>query len=241
ERRDPAKSTLAAAKLLSALYQEFGDWYLAMAAYNSGSGRVRSAIRRTGSSNFWDLADSPNLPVETKNYVPKVLAALMLASNPSAHGFEVIADPMDVLPVTQVPLAKPASIQEIAQSFHINEQLLRHWNPELVNAITPPLRGGAPYMLRIAPHLTEMWDDVSMNLTYLDIKDVLMHKIRKGETLGSIASRYNINIKKLLNVNPGLRSGRLKVGSEVAVPTAYMTPKQRSSMTKRTQKSLRKS
>lgn len=231
ERRDPAKSTKAAAKLLSDLYREFGDWYLAMAAYNAGPGRVRSAMRKSGSNNFWAIADSPYLPVETKNYVPKVLAALMLASNPSGHGFEVVADPMDVLPVTQVELVKPVSIQEISQKFEINERLIRHWNPELVNAVTPPGRNGAPYKLRVAPHLVERWADVSMNLTYLDVKDMLMHKIRKGDTLASIATRYRVDLKRILNVNPGLKTGRLKIGTEVAVPTAYMTPKNRAEMT----------
>jgi membrane-bound lytic murein transglycosylase D len=222
ERRDPGKSTLAAARLLSDLYQEFGDWYLAMAAYNAGSGRVRSAIRKAKSSDFWVLADSPYLPVETKNYVPKVLAALMLSSHPSRHGFQVVGDPLDVLPASQVEVAKPAAIKEIADRFGIHERLLRHWNPELVNAITPPVNGGRVYKLRVAPHLVETWTDVSQKLAYLEVKDVLMHKIRKGDTLASIASRYRINIKNIMSVNPGLSSNRLKIGAEVAVPTALM-------------------
>ncbi len=227
ERRDPAKSTLAAARLLGDLYNEFGDWYLAMAAYNAGPGRVRSAIRKTGTSDFWSLADSPYLPVETKNYVPKVLAALTLASNPKGHGFEIVADPFDILPTTQVSVNQPASLQEIAQKLDISELLLRRWNPELVNSITPPSREGKPYALRVAPHMTEKWPDIAQNLEYLDVKDVLMHRIRRGETIRSIASRYKVDVKKIISMNPGLSPSRLKVGTQVAVPTVVSTPKPR--------------
>ena len=228
ERRDPAKSTMAAAKHLSDLYSEFGDWYLAMAAYKAGPGRVRSAIRQAKTNDFWKLADSPYLPVETKNYVPKVLAALTLASNPTGHGFEVVADPADLLPTTQVSITQPASIREIAQKLSVNEGLIRHWNPELVNAITPPLKGGKSYALRMAPHLIEKWPEIASTLDYVEVKDVLMHKIRRGETIASIANRYRVDVKKILSVNPGLSASRLKIGTEVAVPTTMAVPKSRS-------------
>ena len=231
ERRDPGKSTRAAANLLRDLYQEFGDWYLAMAAYNAGSGRVRTAIRRTNSKSFWDLANSPYLPVETKNYVPKVLAALMLASNPEAHGFEVVADPRDVIPVTQIALSKPVAIQEISEKLGVSEKQIRIWNPELVNAITPPSRNGGEYMLTVGPSLVEKWPEVSQNLTYLDVKDVLVHKVRKGDTISSIAARYKVGVKAILNVNPKLSTGRLKIGGEVSVPVASMSPARRAEQT----------
>lgn len=227
ERRDPAKSTLAAARLLGDLYSEFGDWYLAMAAYNAGPGRVRGAIRRAGSSDFWNLANSPYLPVETKNYVPKVLAALTLASNPKGHGFEIVADPSDILPTTQVVVDKPASLQEISQKLEISELMLRRWNPELVNSITPPAKQGKSYALRVAPHMAEKWPDIAQNLEYLDVKDVLMHRIRRGETIRSIASRYRVDVKKIISMNPGLSASRLKIGTEVAVPTAVAIPQPR--------------
>lgn len=234
ERRDPAKSTMAAAKHLGDLYNEFGDWYLAMAAYNAGPGRVRSAIRNAKTNDFWRLADSPYLPVETKNYVPKVLAALTLASNPGGHGFEVVADPADLLPTTLVSVNQPASIHEIAQRLSINESLIRHWNPELVNAITPPLKQGKAYALRVAPHLVEKWPEIAQNLDYVEVKDVLMHKIRRGETIASIANRYRVDVKKILSVNPGLSASRLKIGTEVAVPTSIAVPKSRSQRSSRT-------
>ncbi len=234
ERRDPGKSTQAAARLLRDLYHEFGDWYLAMAAYNAGPGRVRSAIRQTKSKDFWVLADSPYLPVETKNYVPKVLAALMLSSNPSSHGFNVVGDPLDVLPTNLISLDQPAAIQEIAQKLGIPERLLRHWNPELVNAITPPMRRGNPYRLKVPEKYVTQWKEVSETLSYVTVKDVLIHRIKKGDTLASIASRYRIDVKNIISFNPDLsiKSRRLKIGTDVAIPTTSIEVKHKSSDSK---------
>jgi membrane-bound lytic murein transglycosylase D len=229
ERRDPAKSTLAAAHLLRDLYEDFGDWYLAMAAYNAGAGRVRKAIRMTGTSDFWKLADSAYLPVETKNYVPQVLAALQLSSNPKGHGFDVVADPLDGIPVQAVPVKNPAHISEISSKLGIPEKLLRHWNPELINSIVPPQRrGGGPYQLRLTAELATKWNDVEKTLETVEVTDVLLHRIRRGETLGAIAARYRVDSKRILSINPGLRASRLKIGTEVAVPTTSIIQKGRS-------------
>jgi membrane-bound lytic murein transglycosylase D len=232
ERRDPAKSSNAAARLLRDLYAEFGDWYLAMAAYNAGPGRVRSAMRQTGSKDFWVLADSPYLPVETKNYVPKVLAALLLASNPSGHGFEVVGDPLDLMPVTTVPIEGATSIKELSESLGVGEKMLRHWNPELIAGITPPASASKPYLLRIAPQYVSRWEKVSQNIVYVDVKDVLVHRIRRGETLASIAAMYKVRVENIIKSNPGLSSKRLKIGRELAVPIAHVAqsiPKQKKS------------
>ena len=233
ERRDPAKSTLAAARHLRDLYEEFGDWYLAMAAYNAGPGRVRAAIRMTGSNDFWKLADSAYLPVETKNYVPQVLAALQLSSNPTGHGFDVIADPMDVMPVTTVTVKAPSQISEISAKLGIPEKLLRHWNPELVNAITPPVNKKFPgYTMRLTASLADKWSTIEQDLASVEVKDVLIHRIRAGETLSSIAARYRVDSKRIMSLNPGRRSSRLKVGTEVAVPTSMIIQKARSTKKK---------
>jgi membrane-bound lytic murein transglycosylase D len=229
ERRDPAKSTMAAARHLRDLYEEFGDWYLAMAAYNAGPGRVRNAMRMTGSNDFWKLADSAYLPVETKNYVPKVLAALQLASNPSGHGFEVTADPLDAMPVQTVNVKNPSEIHEIAARLAVPERLIRHWNPELINAITPPQRGSASgYPLRLSAALANKWADVESQLVAVEVKDVLVHRVRPGETIHQIAMRYRVDPKRILSLNPGLRASRVKVGTEVAVPVSMIIQKGRS-------------
>ncbi len=229
ERRDPAKSTIAAAHLLRDLYEDFGDWYLAMAAYNAGSGRVRTAMRMTGSSDFWKLADSAYLPVETKNYVPQVLAALQLSANPKGHGFDVVADPLNGMPVWTVAVKNPAQISEVSQKLGVPEKLLRHWNPELINAITPPQRkGNAPYEIRLTADLASKWDSIKDTLEIIEVKDVLLHRIRRGETLGAIAARYRVDTRTILSINPGLRASRLKIGTEVAVPATSIIQKGRS-------------
>jgi membrane-bound lytic murein transglycosylase D len=230
ERRDPAKSTMAAARHLRDLYEEFGDWYLAMAAYNAGPGRVRSAIRMTGTNDFWKLADSAYLPVETKNYVPKVLAALQLSANPAGHGFEVTADPLDVMPVTTVVVKNPADIREIAAKLGTPEKLIRHWNPELINAIVPPKNGNsAGYPLRLSAELTNKWAEVEPQLSTIEVKDVLVHRVRPGETIYQIATRYRVDPKRILSINPGLRASRIRTGTEVAVPVSMIMQKNRSS------------
>lgn len=230
ERRDPAKSTLAAARHLRDLYEEFGDWYLAMAAYNAGPGRVRSAMRRTGSDDFWALADSAYLPVETKNYVPKVLAALQLASNPARHGFAVTADPLDAMPVTTVPIKGAVELAAISARMGVPERLIRHWNPELINAITPPVTSASgPYPLRLSPVLADKWASVEPKLEFVDVKDVLYHRIRPGETLGAIASRYRVDKRSILSINPGLHPTRLRIGKDVAVPVTTFMPRGASS------------
>ena len=229
ERRDPAKSTLAAARHLRDLYQEFGDWYLAMAAYNAGPGRVRKAIRMTRTNDFWKLADSAYLPVETKNYVPKVLAALQLASNPSGHGFAVTADPLDVLPTTIVPVKVPSQLSEISLKLNIPEKLLRHWNPELINAITPPVRSNSDgYPLRLSATLISAWKSIEPSLEAIEVKDILVHRVRRGDTIGAIAARYKVDSKRILALNPTIRASRLKIGTEVAVPTTTIETKSRS-------------
>jgi membrane-bound lytic murein transglycosylase D len=229
ERRDPAKSTLAAARLLRDLYKDFGDWYLAMAAYNAGSGRVRTAIKMTGTNDFWKLADSAYLPVETKNYVPQVLAALQLSANPKGHGFDVVANPLDGMPVTTVQVKNPAHISEVAQKLGVQEKLLRHWNPELINSITPPQHNGSgPYPLRLTPVLAAKWMDVEETLEFVEVKDVLVHRIRPGDTIATIAARYRVDSKRIISLNPGLRASRLKIGTEVAVPTTTVIQKGRS-------------
>jgi len=226
ERRDPAKSTLAAARHLRDLYEDFGDWYLAMAAYNAGPGRVRKAIRMTNTNDFWKLADSAYLPVETKNYVPKVLAALQLASNPAKHGFAVLADPLDVLPTMTVDVKGPSQLSEIAQKLKISEKLLRHWNPELINAITPPVRSSSGgYPMRISANLRGEWTDVEPTLEVMEVKDILVHRIRPGDTIGGIAARYRVESRRILALNPNLKASRLKVGSDLAVPTSMIVPR----------------
>ena len=217
ERRDPVKSSIAAANLLKALYQEFGDWYLAMAAYNAGPGKVHRAIRAGGSKDFWVLAKNKKLPKETMSYVPKVLAAILLAAEPKAYGFNCQPNPVDDIPNTEVIVKRPVRLDELAKAFGIPTKVLRQWNPELIRDVTPPVRGGG-YPLRLTSAYANRFPEVERKLSLIEITDVQMHTVRKGDTLQRIARLYKVDVKKIQNLNPDLTPRSLKIGRQVAVP-----------------------
>lgn len=217
ERRDPVKSSIAAANLLKALYQEFGDWYLAMAAYNAGPGKVKSAIRAGGTKDFWSLAKSKHLPKETKSYVPKVLAAILLAAEPKAHGFDCQPNPLDVLPNTEVIVKRPVRLDELAQALGVSTKTLRLWNPELIRDVTPPVRKGG-YALRLASAYANKFPAIERQLSLIEITDIQMHTVRKGDTLQRIAKLYKVDVKKIETLNPDLTAKSLRIGKQVAVP-----------------------
>lgn len=220
ERRDPVKATIAAANFLKDLYGTFDDWYLAMAAYNAGPGRINRAIRRLKTRDFWKIAESRYIRSETKNYVPKMLAALQIASNPSKYGFIYKPSLYEYTPNATVTVKRPIRLDEIADALDIPKKYLRRWNPELIKGITPPLNrlGGHPYKLRIPQRYVEQFAAIKPTLAHLEIKDVKMHKIRRGETLSQIARRYKVSLKKLMRMNPKLRPKRLRPGKKIAIP-----------------------
>lgn len=216
ERRDPVKSSVAAASYLRDLYRDLGDWHLAMAAYNAGPGKVRRAIRATGSRDFWEIAKTKHLAKETKQYVPKMLAAVLLASNPRAHGFEYQQTASQDFPITTVRLPKPVQLAEVAANLNINLSVLQSWNPEITRNITPPRKDG--YELRLPIPLIHRFDQISGNLSEIQVTDVQMHKIRLGDTLSQIARLYKVSINQIKQFNPGLRPSALRPGREIAIP-----------------------
>jgi LysM repeat protein len=120
----------------------------------------------------------------------------------------------------------PSQLSEIAQKLKISEKLLRHWNPELINAITPPVRSSSGgYPMRISANLRGEWTDVEPTLEVMEVKDILVHRIRPGDTIGGIAARYRVESRRILALNPNLKASRLKVGSDLAVPTSMIVPR----------------
>ncbi len=220
ERRDPVKSTIAAARYLKDMYVKFGDWYLAMASYNAGPGKISRAIRKSGSRDFWKISQTSYIRAETKHYVPKVLAATILASNPQANGFDIKPDPMDETPTTYVSLTRPVKIDELALKLNVPSNMISRWNPELLRDITPPTNQskGETYQLRLPSELVQKFDEVQDELAFLDIKDVTLYKIKSGDNLTSIARKYGVAIDQLKRLNPDLRAKALRVGNQIAVP-----------------------
>lgn len=227
ERRDPIKSTLAAARYLKDLHRQFKDWYLAIAAYNAGPNKIIRAIKNTGSRDYWTLSRSPYLLPETKNYVPKMLAALMIASHPEHYGFSVTPDIRNTTPSTTVALGSPFRLSEIATRLGIPLRELQRWNPEILRGVTPPLaqgnEQGHKYLMRLPSPLSSQFAGIEPDLQQLTIQDIQLHRIKKGETLDAIAKLYKVSRDKLLQYNPDLRPQKLRPGQNVAVPLPTVT------------------
>lgn len=224
ERRDPIKSTIAAATYLKDLYAELGDWYLAMAAYNAGPGRIKGAMRRTGLDNYWSLAATPHMPHETKQYVPKLLAALLLASNAKSHGFDVTPLQQYFLPDTQVLVKAPVRLNDLAARLGISVHMIKRWNPELIGSVTPPPTDGEGYPLRLPALYAIAWNDVEAQIQKAQPVDMdasgKTHIVKRGETLSRIAKKYSVSVQDLKEANPGLSSHRLRPGKVINIPLA---------------------
>jgi hypothetical protein len=154
ERRDPVKATHAAAQYLTDLYKQFGSWYLAAASYNCGEGRVQREIQSSNHKNFWELSDNQCLPTETKNYVPQMIAATIIAKNPKKFGFTKIAY-LPPLQYDTVKVTEPTSIRAASLACNTPPEEIEMLNPELRRGMTPPDQ--PHYVLNIPKNSKEMF------------------------------------------------------------------------------------
>ncbi len=213
ERRDFEKATRAAARHMKDLYREFNDWHLVFVAYNAGGGWVRRGIRRTGSTDYWEMRH--RLPRETRNYVPQYIAVALITMRPAAFGFGDIqkADSLAFEPVTVDDCIDLAILAECAET---DVETLQELNPELTQWCTPPNYKG--YRLRIpygkAGIFAENYSKIPEDKKF----DFATYTVRRGETISQIAKRYRITTAILLDVNKLSRSKRLKVGATLIIP-----------------------
>ena len=215
DRQDPEKSTRAAARHLKDLYAQFGDWYLAMAAYNSGPGTVQAAVRRTGYADFWELYRRNVLPKETRNYVPIILAVTIMTKNLSQYGFDDVSmdEPM---PFDTVTVNYPVDLRLVAECVDATPSQLSELNPSLLRMTTPkvgsfelhlPAGTKAQYQTAIAAIPTDMrlwWR---------------YHKVQPGETLASLGRTYRVTAKSIASANQ-FDSTELEAGAKVVIPLA---------------------
>lgn len=214
ERRDPVKSTRAAIRFLSDLYEDFQSWPLAIAAYNSGGGRVRNAVAKTGSTDFWELAKSRYLPAETKYYVPKLLAAIIVAKNPGKYGFDEIEyEPPMAFETVLVPKSTHLAAVALAAGTDLEE--IYSLNRHLRRAVTP---ADSKHCQLCVPVGTS--EIINRNLPLVKTTFTTSYKshvVRKGETAAKVSKKYGISKKTLLKANR-LVVAKLSPGQRLRIP-----------------------
>ncbi|MAX12819.1 MAG: hypothetical protein CMG11_01965 [Candidatus Marinimicrobia bacterium] len=219
ERRDYIKSTYAATKYFKDLYLEFDDWYLALAAYNCGSTRVHRAIKRNGSKNYWDLY---SLPSETKNYVPNVMATIIIATNPEKYGFTINSEPD--FEWIEKDIDKSVKLESIAKCANVSLKTLQQYNPELEKdvALIPPLEKGETYTLRLPVNISPEFDSLLKLVEAPNLNEIIFveHKVRPGESVWLIARKYKVKKNHILAVNNLSEKSIIRPNQILKIPTS---------------------
>jgi len=216
EREDPAKSTRAAARHLKELYQTFGDWYLAMAAYDSGPVTVQRAIERTGYADFWALRKLHALPLETENYVPIFIATALIAKDPKAYGFDVPSN--QLVGAEQVTVAAPTDLRLVAQLTDRPVEDLIRLNPSLLRWTTPA--NDSSFVLNLPAGTKETFERAIAAIPPDKRIWWRAHKVEQGETLSAIARKYRISTAALAQANRMDASETPAEGTHVVLPLA---------------------
>src|SRR5271165_7136323 len=215
DRQDPQKSTQAAAHYLKDLYAQLGDWYLAMAAYNSGAGTVQHAVERTGYADFWELYHRGVLPQETRNYVPIIVAVTIMAKNPAQYGLEKVV-PDNPVPMDQATINYPVDLRLVAECLDTSVTTLQELNPSLLRMTTPkdqtftlhlPAGSKDKYETAIAlipPDMRTFWS---------------YHRVEYGESLAAIARKYHTSTGVIAEAN-NLPDDDVRAGSRLIIPIA---------------------
>ena len=230
ERSDPIRSTTAAAKYLSRLYKIFGDWDLALAAYNSGPGNVNKAIRRSGGyKNYWNIR--ANLPRETAGYVPAFLATMYIFEYAEEHGFKPERPPFQLIQTDTIHVKQMITLDQVAETTGVNIEELQFLNPSYKLDIIPKIEGKT-YVLRLPREAIGVFttnedkiyafakaelDKREKPLPQLFNADTkVRYRVKSGDYLGKIARRYGVRVSQIKRWN-GLRSNNLKIGQRLTI------------------------
>ena len=221
ERSDPEKATVAAAKYLKALHKLFdGDWHLVLAAYNGGMGRVQRAMNRSGVSDFWQLSQSSRfLPRETREYVPLILAAIIVAKNPVQYGFEIAAaEPMAYDTVT---IDRPIDLRRVAEWTGQPVDEIQALNPEL-RRWTTPIKADA-YELKVPPGTADQFNTRYAAAGPGDLVTLNKYTVKKGDTISTVARKLRVSRVDLAEANHLSVRSQLRVGQALVIPRAPAT------------------
>jgi len=212
ERRDFMKSTDAALRKLRWNYERFGDWPLAIAAYNCGVGAMDRAIKAGGGvKDYWQLRERGVLPKETASYLPKFLAVVSLAMQGGRNGLAASWTPS--VDWARVALDRPVDVSILASLAGIPAELLKAGNPELRYGVTPP--DGA-YSLKVPAAYEDGVRKALASRTAL--MSVYMHSVRSGDTVSALAKHYEVPVSMIAKMNPGLAPDRIRIGQKIAIP-----------------------
>ncbi len=216
ERRDFEKSTRAAARFLRDLHKRFnGDWYLAVAAYNAGGGKISKATKMYQTRDFWKLTHGKYLQPETKNYIPKFLAVLIVAKDQEKHGF-VDLDCLKPLQYDVVSVPTVTDLDLVARLCGVSYEEIKGLNPELKRWCTPP--GVKDYQLRIPKGRRAEFEMAYARVPEDRRANYKHHKIRKGDTLRGLAKKYNIRVDDIIDLNKIKDPRTLRIGKDLILP-----------------------
>jgi membrane-bound lytic murein transglycosylase D len=215
ERRDPEKSTIAAAKYLKDLYDMFECWYLAAAGYNAGEGKIATAMKRYRTEDFWELTKYRYLKRETKDYVPQMIAAALIAKDPEKYGFIGI-EYQEPLSYDKVKVPEVTDLRLIAKVCEVTIEEIKELNPELSRWCTPP--DFPDYEIKIPFGKKELFLK-NFEILYPGEKfQFKTHMVKKGDTLSKIAKLYRIDPEPILEINRLNKKSQLSIGMNLLIP-----------------------
>jgi membrane-bound lytic murein transglycosylase D len=215
ERRDPEKSTIAAAKYLKDLYDMFECWYLAAAGYNAGEGKIATAMKRYRTEDFWELTKYRYLKRETKNYVPQMIAAALIAKDPERYGFVGI-EYQEPLRYDKVRVPEVTDLRLIARACEVSVDEIREFNPELSRWCTPP--NFPDYEIKIPFGKKELFLKNFETLYPGERFQFKTHLVKKGESFPKIAKLYRVDPEPILEINRLNKKSRLSTGMNLLIP-----------------------
>jgi membrane-bound lytic murein transglycosylase D len=215
ERRDPEKSTIAAARHLKDLYDQFSCWYLAAASYNAGAGKISRAIQRYKTEDFWELTKHRYLKRETRNYVPKMIAAALIAKSPEKYGFADI-EYDEPIRSEKVAVSDATDLRVIARCSETDYEIIKALNPELLRWCTPP--DYQNYQVKIPEGKREIFLQNFAQLKPSEKITFRRHYVRSGDTLSQIARRYRTGVSAIMQMNHIRNPRHLRAGTSIIIP-----------------------
>ena len=216
ERFDPEKSTRAYARYMKFLYDQLGDWYLAMAAYDHGAGNIQRAVARTGYASFWQLYKRHELPSETENYVPEILAAIIIANHPKQYGFDDITlDPPIITDTVSIDYSVDLRLVSDLVNTPVSE--LASLNPSLLGFLTPP---NTSFDLHLPAGTASLYQQLIAQIPEGKRDSWRYHRVVAGDTLESVAREFHISVSELAATNQLGTDGSLDGVQALVVPVA---------------------